>query len=108
LSKWNILRDDEISDRLRQVFGAVPEVVSGILVHEAQQVWREWNPLAWRLIKLRGLLTESATHDGQIRVQPALGQSLWQRVQILLARTGRSRIEAKGPDVSPLKLPSSL
>jgi tRNA(adenine34) deaminase len=102
LSKWNILRDHEMSDRMPQVFGAVPEVVSGILVHEAQQVWRDWNPLAWQMIKLRGLLTEPCARDGQIRVRPAYGQSLWQRLQILLARTGRSRIESKVPDVSPL------
>ena len=37
LSKWNILRDEGISDRIPQIFGAVPEVVSGILVHEAHK-----------------------------------------------------------------------
>jgi tRNA(adenine34) deaminase len=104
LSKWNILRDDEMSDRMPQVFGAVPEVVSGILVHEAQQVWRDWSPLAWQMIKLRGLLTEPCARDYQIRVRPACGPSLWQRFQILLARAGRSRIESKVPDVSPLDL----
>jgi tRNA(adenine34) deaminase len=30
MSKWNILRDDEMSGRMPQVFGAVPEVVSGV------------------------------------------------------------------------------
>ena len=86
LSKWNILRDDGMSDRLPQIFGAVPEVVSGILLHEAQQAWRDWDPLAWQMIKLRGLLTEPGAHDGHIRVQPAHGRSLWQHLQVLLAR----------------------
>jgi tRNA(adenine34) deaminase len=49
LSKWNILRDDGMSDRIPQIFGAVPEVLSGIRLHEAQQVWRDWNPLAWQM-----------------------------------------------------------
>jgi hypothetical protein len=62
-----------MSDRLPQIFGAVPEVVSGILLHEAQQAWRDWDPLAWQMIKLRGLLTEPGAHDGHIHVQPAHG-----------------------------------
>ncbi len=32
LSKWNILRDDGMSDRIPEIFGAVPEVVSGVLL----------------------------------------------------------------------------
>jgi tRNA(adenine34) deaminase len=94
LSKWNILRDDGMSDRLPQIFGAVPEVVSGILLHEAQQAWREWNPLAWQMIKLRGLLTEPHAHDGHIHAQPAHGRSLWHHLQVLLAR-GSANLESK-------------
>ena len=30
-SKWNVLRDDGLSDRIPEIFGAVPEVVSGVL-----------------------------------------------------------------------------
>src|ERR1700722_1381644 len=43
-SKWNILRDDDMSSRMPQVFAAVPEIVSGVLAGEAQQAWRDWNP----------------------------------------------------------------
>jgi hypothetical protein len=95
------LRDDGMSDRIPQIFGAVPEVVSGILQHEAQQVWRDWNPLAWQMIKLRGLLTESCSHDGHLHVQSAHARSLWHYLQLLFARTGQPRIETKAPDVSP-------
>src|ERR1700736_6132783 len=101
LSKWNILRDDGISNRMPQIFGAVPEVVSGILVHEAQQAWRDWNPLAWQMIKLRGLLTDPRAHDGHVHVRPAHRQSLWHYLQMLFARTGKPQIETKAPDVSP-------
>ena len=31
VSKWNILRDEEMSGRMAQVFAAVPEVVGGVL-----------------------------------------------------------------------------
>jgi hypothetical protein len=89
--KLNILRDDGMSARIPQIFGAVPEVLSGILLHEAQQVWRDWNPLAWQMIKLRGLLTEPCLHDGHVHVQPAHRRSLWHSLQMLFARTGEPR-----------------
>lgn len=101
LSKWNILRDDGISDRIPQIFGVVPEVVSGILAREAQQAWRDWNPLAWQMIRFRGLLIDPSAHDGQIHVQPAHRRSLWHYLQMLLARTDQPQIETKAPDRSP-------
>ena len=52
LSKWNILRDVGLSERVPQVFGAVPEVISGVMHQEAQQAWRDWNPLAFQMIKI--------------------------------------------------------
>jgi tRNA(adenine34) deaminase len=97
LSKWNILRDDGMSDRMPQIFGAVPEVVSGILLREAQHAWRDWNPLAWEMIRLRGLLTEPCSEENRIKVKPAHGRSLWHYLQILFARSGQSRIETDAP-----------
>ena len=99
LSKWNILGDDGISD-IPQIFGTVPEVVSGVLLHEAQQVWRDWNPLAWRIIKLRGLLAEPCTNGAHIHVWPAHRRSLWRYLQMLLVRTRQPRIETEAPDVN--------
>jgi tRNA(adenine34) deaminase len=93
VSKWNILRDDRMSERMPQVFGAVPEVVSGVLYREAQQAWREWNPVAWELIKLRGLLTEPRPEARGTEVQPAGGLSVWQHLQVLFARVGHPRTE---------------
>ncbi len=91
LSKWNILRDDGMSDRIPEGFGAVPEVVSGVLLQEAQQVWRDWSPFAWEMIKLRGLLTAPCAQEGHIHVQPAHSPSLWHYLQILLLRSSPSR-----------------
>jgi tRNA(adenine34) deaminase len=45
-SKWNILRDDDMSGRMPQIFAAAPEVVSGVLAREAQEAWRDWSPFA--------------------------------------------------------------
>jgi len=98
LSKWNILRDAEMSARIPQIFGAVPEVVSGIMLHEAQQAWRDWNPLAWQMIKLRGLLTEPCVHDGHVHMQPAHRPSIWHYLQRLFARSPQPRTEAQVPN----------
>jgi tRNA(adenine34) deaminase len=58
LSRWNILRDETLSHDIPFVFGAVPEVVTGVLAQEAARVWRDWNILFWQVIKLRRLLVE--------------------------------------------------
>ena len=95
-SKWNILRDDDMSARMAQVFAAVPEVVSGVLAPEAQQAWRDWNPLAWQMIKLRGLLTDPRPEH--VHVRPAHSRSLMHYVQNLFERARPARVETQAPD----------
>ncbi len=97
VSRWNILRDDGMSDRIPQIFGAAPEVVSGVLSAEARQAWRDWNPVAWEMIKLRGLLTEPGAPGDRIKVQPAHGRSLWHHLQILFTHGGRVRTQTDAP-----------
>jgi tRNA(adenine34) deaminase len=94
MSRWNILRDDGLSGRIPEVFGAAPEVVSGVLLREAQEAWREWSPFAWQMIRLRGLLTAPPAQDDQVRVRPAHCPSLWHHLALLLlgSRRPRSRI----------------
>jgi tRNA(adenine34) deaminase len=53
-SKWNVLRDTELSNAMPEAFGPVPEVIAGLLRREAERVWRTWNPLIWSVIKYRG------------------------------------------------------
>lgn len=91
LSKWNVLHDDGLSDRIPEIFGAAPEVVSGVLLHEAQQAWRDWSPFAWEMIKLRGLLTTPSAQGGHIQVRPAHSRSLWHYLHILFMRSAQSR-----------------
>jgi tRNA(adenine34) deaminase len=98
LSKWNILRDEGVSDQIPQVFGPVPEVVSGVLSREVQDVWRQWNAFAWEMIKLRGLLTECCADEGRVQLQPARGLSLWHHLSILFARVLRPKIKTGEPE----------
>ena len=54
LSRWNVLRDRQLSQVMPEVFGPVPEVIAGLARHEAEMVWRGWNPMIWAVIKYRG------------------------------------------------------
>lgn len=73
LSKWNVLRDTELSRAMPEVFGSVPEVIAGMSRHEAEEVWRSWNPLIWAVIKSRGYLGGGDGLDGCERL-PAIPQ----------------------------------
>lgn len=53
-SKWNVLRDPELSRVMPEAFGGLPEVIVGLLQREAEAVWRKWNPVIWAVIKYRG------------------------------------------------------
>jgi tRNA(adenine34) deaminase len=101
LSRWNILRDDGISD-VPQIFGAVPEVVSGVLLYQAQQPWREWNPLAWQMIKLRGVLTEPCVDGVNVHVRPAQRRSLWHYLQMLICADRRTPNHNGGAGREPI------
>jgi tRNA(adenine34) deaminase len=59
-SKWDVLKDNDLSDKLPEVFGPPPEIVTGLLSAQAEQVWRQWNPLVWRFMKRRGCIGSAA------------------------------------------------
>jgi tRNA(adenine34) deaminase len=89
-SKWNILRDPALSERVPEIYGAVPEVVSGTLLDDAQRVWREWSPFAWQMIRLRGLLTAPGEQKNAVRVEPGGTLSLRHYLHMLMMRCAGS------------------
>src|SRR5580704_13932870 len=56
LSKWNVLKDEGISNTMPEVFAPPPTVVAGFMAREADAALLEWNPLVWMEIKRRRLL----------------------------------------------------
>jgi tRNA(adenine34) deaminase len=66
-SRWNVLGDDIMSQKMRETFGSVPEVIEGVLAREVEQSWRAWNPIIWRVIKSRGCFVAEENH----RAHPA-------------------------------------
>ena len=80
LSKWNILGDAEISNTLPEVFRKPPEIVGGFMEAEAEQVWREWHPIDWAILRHRNAIGKplaSATANADIRPPT---RPLWSRL----------------------------
>lgn len=80
-SKWNVLRDSELSSVMPEAFGGLPEVIAGLLEDEAEAVWRKWNPLIWGVIKHRGCFKSArtagcATHMDAVPLQRSLMRRL--------------------------------
>jgi tRNA(adenine34) deaminase len=96
LSRWNILRDEGLSDRMPQVFSCVPEVVSGVMMPEAGQAWHDWYPFGWQMIRFLGLLKEAGSEGHPIEVQPRGGSSLWRYFRSFWPSSrSRSRSDAR-------------
>jgi len=72
LSKWNVLRDTELSDAMPEVFGPVPEIIGGLSRSEAEKVWEAWNPFFWVFMKRRGYLGGNAgtSEDEHLHAPP--------------------------------------
>ncbi|MBI4723853.1 MAG: nucleoside deaminase [Rhodomicrobium sp.] len=100
VSKWNILRDEDISSRI-PIFGPVPEVVSGLLLREVEQAWRAWNPLAWEMVKLHGVLSAQHAEKEPARVFPARARSPLQQILALIARLNIPRPKRMEEAVNP-------
>ncbi len=84
VSKWNILRDTELSKVMPEAFGPVPEVVAGLMGREAEQVWRKWRPLVWAIIKRRGCFAPAV--DACDRMQAIPQPYGWLRSLLMLHR----------------------
>lgn len=63
-SRWNILRDPEISNVMPEAFGPVPEVIAGLMGREAARVWWMWNPIIWAIVRRRGCFAHAPEVDG--------------------------------------------
>jgi hypothetical protein len=90
MSKWNILRDTELSDVIPEIFGPVPEVVGNVLWKEAAEVWSQWNPIAWQIIKYRQCFGPEPINDGNNYFPPIASSANWLK-QLVLAAFQRSQ-----------------
>jgi tRNA(adenine34) deaminase len=80
-SRWNVLRDAELSNVMPEVFGPIPEVIAGMLQREAEKVWWTWNPVIWGIIKSRGCF--GAAEEGCQHMRAIPPQGLLRRLRTL-------------------------
>lgn len=84
VSKWNVLRDHGLSKTIPEVFGPMPEIVSGLLWREAAKVWWKWNPFIWGVIRYRGCFgPPPETEEGQ-RLEAVRSRDGWFRSLLML------------------------
>jgi tRNA(adenine34) deaminase len=86
-SRWNILRDGELSAVMPEAFGPIPEVVAGYMSREATKVWRKWNPLIWAIIQRRGCFGHGPTADDVQTLDAIPSQHGWLRSLLRLHNT---------------------
>jgi tRNA(adenine34) deaminase len=65
-SKWNVLEDGGMSSATRGYYRKPPVVVTGLMMQEAEKVWRNWNPIMWTVIKWRGLFGGQFARAGRL------------------------------------------
>jgi tRNA(adenine34) deaminase len=53
MSRWNILADNELSDRLPEVFAPPPEIVAGFMSKQIEAAIASRYPVAWEFIRAR-------------------------------------------------------
>src|SRR4051794_1860333 len=66
-TRWSVLTDPQLARTMPVFFSQPPEVVCGLLAHDAEAVWRAWNPVLWALIKRRGCFAVEGgeAHEGR-------------------------------------------
>lgn len=55
MSRWNILADAELSERLPEVFARPPEILPGFMREELESAMARFAPLAWDFIRTRNI-----------------------------------------------------
>jgi tRNA(adenine34) deaminase len=65
-SKFGILQDAELSSIVPEIFGEPPTIIGGVLLREAERVWRSCNPLVWAFIRYRGCMGGEPAADAYI------------------------------------------
>jgi tRNA(adenine34) deaminase len=80
VSRWNILGDTVLSDKLPEVFAPPPEIVPGFMREHIESAIARRAPLAWEVIRARkifgGPLPEQSLMRTAVRRNRGLGQSL--------------------------------
>jgi tRNA(adenine34) deaminase len=64
-SRWNILGDRTLSDSMPEIFAPPPVLVAELLGEEGDAALGKSAPIAWRILRARGLLATPSPHGGR-------------------------------------------
>jgi tRNA(adenine34) deaminase len=73
ISRWNILADRTMSDRIPEIFAPPPVVLHCFLCEEADAALEQASPIAWAFIRSRGLLDLGPQDETGSRSRDASG-----------------------------------
>src|SRR5262249_21539257 len=96
------LQDTEMSNAMPEFFGDPPEIVGGVLVCEAEKVWRSSNPLVWAFIRYRGCFGGDPVADACVHPQGTARTRRfnWRQIaHMMISKAPRKR-------VSPIDVPA--
>jgi tRNA(adenine34) deaminase len=88
-SRWNIMADKGLSDRMPEVFAPPPAIMAGYMAKDSAEVLRAWNPMIWQFIESRRLFVV-----GPVSTSGKARHSVWQRAvsafrRIVIDQIGR-------------------
>jgi len=86
VSRWNVLTDEELSNKMPEVFDPPPEIVAGFMACEAEQALLDWNPFVWGAILKRGLFVAGPLESTN-RHNPGVGRRVIKSLLPFLRRT---------------------
>jgi tRNA(adenine34) deaminase len=86
VSRWNVLADEGLSNKLPEVFDPPPEIVAGFMASEAEQALLNWNPFVWGAIMKRGLFI-AGPPDTVNGSHPSVGGRVFRALLPFLRRT---------------------
>ena len=85
VSRWNVLSDEALSDKMPEVFDPPPEITAGFMAAEVEQALLDWNPFVWGAIMKRGLFIAGSLDVNEPRA--SLGRRMMHSLLPFFRRT---------------------
>jgi tRNA(adenine34) deaminase len=86
VTRWNILADTKLSDRLPEVFARPPEIVPGFMREEAETAMAHRAPVVWHFMHTRNIFGGPLPTEILARLAAPHSNGPWQRIMSFLRR----------------------
>jgi tRNA(adenine34) deaminase len=86
VTRWNILGDTVLSDKLPEVFAPPPQIVPGFMRQQIEAAIARRAPLAWEVIRARNIFGGPLPEETLMRTAAPSDRGLGQRLMTVLRR----------------------